>query len=71
MILNLINLYHLKVNNVKLIFFLFVFIMSSNLSFSQVNSNKIKTIVIDPGHGGKILEQWEQNVLKYMKSILP
>ena len=40
-------------NNVKLIFFLFVFIISSNLSFSQVNSNKIKTIVIDPGHGGK------------------
>ena len=40
-------------NNVKLIFFLFVFIISSNFLFSQVNSNKIKTIVIDPGHGGK------------------
>ena len=40
-------------NNVKLIFFLFVFILSSNFLFSQVNSNKIKTIVIDPGHGGK------------------
>jgi len=41
------------VNNVKLIFFLFVFIISSNFLFSQVNSNKIKTVVIDPGHGGK------------------
>tara|TARA_Y100000022_G_scaffold199172_1_gene211037 strand:- start:199 stop:1344 length:1146 start_codon:yes stop_codon:yes gene_type:complete len=41
------------VNNVKLIFFLFVFILSSNFLFSQVNSNKIKTVVIDPGHGGK------------------
>ena len=40
-------------NNVKLIFFLFVFISSSNFLFSQVNSNKIKTVVIDPGHGGK------------------
>ena len=40
-------------NNVKLIFFLFVFIISSNFLFSQVNSNKIKTVVIDPGHGGK------------------
>ncbi len=40
-------------NNVKLIFFLFVFVLSSNFLFSQVNSNKIKTIVIDPGHGGK------------------
>ena len=40
-------------NNVKLIFFLFVFILSSNFLFSQVNSNKIKTVVIDPGHGGK------------------
>ena len=40
-------------NNVKLIFFLFVFVLSSNFLFSQVNSNKIKTVVIDPGHGGK------------------
>ena len=40
-------------NNVKLIFFLFVFIISSNFLFGQVNSNKIKTLVIDPGHGGK------------------
>ena len=40
-------------NNVKLIFFLFVFILSSNFLFSQINSNKIKTVVIDPGHGGK------------------
>ena len=40
-------------NNVKLIFFLFVFIISSNFLFCQVNSNKIKTVVIDPGHGGK------------------
>ena len=40
-------------NNVKLIFFLFVFIISSNFLFSQVNSNKIKTVVIDPGQGGK------------------
>ena len=40
-------------NNVKLFFFLFVFIISSNFLFSQVNSNKIKTVVIDPGHGGK------------------
>ena len=47
-------------NNVKLIFFLFVFIISSNVLFSQVNSNKIKTVVIDPGHGGKDSEQWEQ-----------
>ena len=46
-------MWHLKVNNVKLIFFLFVFILSSNFLFSQVNSNKIKTVVIDPGHGGK------------------
>jgi len=41
------------VNNVKLIFFLFVFFLSSNFLFCQINSTKIKTIVIDPGHGGK------------------
>ena len=40
-------------NNVKLIFFLFVFFLSSNFLFCQINSTKIKTIVIDPGHGGK------------------
>ena len=40
-------------NNVKLIFFLFVFFLSSNSLFCQINSTKIKTIVIDPGHGGK------------------
>ena len=40
-------------NNVKLILFLFVFFLSSNFLFCQINSTKIKTIVIDPGHGGK------------------
>tara|TARA_Y100001978_G_scaffold123879_1_gene110498 strand:+ start:2790 stop:3938 length:1149 start_codon:yes stop_codon:yes gene_type:complete len=41
------------VNNVKLIFFLFAFVVSNNFVFGQSSSNKIKTIVIDPGHGGK------------------
>ena len=40
-------------NNVKLILFLFVFVFSNNLINAQVNTTKIKTIVIDPGHGGK------------------
>lgn len=40
-------------NNVKLIFFLFAFVVSDNFVFGQSSSNKIKTIVIDPGHGGK------------------
>ena len=40
-------------NNVKLIFFLFAFVVSNNFVFCQSSSNKIKTIVIDPGHGGK------------------
>ena len=40
-------------NNVKLIFFLFAFVVSNNFVFGQSSSNKIKTIVIDPGHGGK------------------
>ena len=50
----LINLYHLKVNNVKLLFFLLSFIFISNNSLkAQVSNTTIKTIVIDPGHGGK------------------
>ena len=40
-------------NNVKLIFFLFAFVVSNNFLYGQSSSNKIKTIVIDPGHGGK------------------
>ena len=50
----LINLYHLEVNNVKQLFFLLFFIFISNNSLNaQVNNTIIKTIVIDPGHGGK------------------
>ena len=50
----LINLYHLKLNNVNRIFFLFLLFNLSNTSIlSQTNSTNIKTIVIDPGHGGK------------------
>jgi len=41
------------VNNVKLILFLFVFVFSTNFIIAQVNTTKIRTIVIDPGHGGK------------------
>tara|TARA_B100001113_G_scaffold111853_1_gene90801 strand:- start:1104 stop:2258 length:1155 start_codon:yes stop_codon:yes gene_type:complete len=41
------------VNNVKLILFLFVFVFSNSFINAQVNTTKIKTIVIDPGHGGK------------------
>ena len=40
-------------NNAKLIIFLFVFVFSGNFIFAQENRTKIKTIVIDPGHGGK------------------
>ena len=40
-------------NNVKLILFLFVFVFSNSFINAQVNTTKIKTIVIDPGHGGK------------------
>ena len=50
----LINLYHLKLNNVNRIFFLLLLFNLSNTSIlSQTNSTNIKTIVIDPGHGGK------------------
>ena len=50
----LINLYHLKVNNVKPLFFLLLLFNLNNINLlSQTNSTKIKTIVIDPGHGGK------------------
>jgi len=50
----LINLYHLKLNNVKPLFFLLLLfnLYNGNL-LSQTNSTNIKTIVIDPGHGGK------------------
>jgi N-acetylmuramoyl-L-alanine amidase len=42
------------VNNVKQLFFLLFFIFISNNSLkAQVNNTIIKTIVIDPGHGGK------------------
>tara|TARA_E500000331_G_scaffold351461_1_gene398167 strand:- start:470 stop:1630 length:1161 start_codon:yes stop_codon:yes gene_type:complete len=41
------------VNNAKLIIFLFVFVFSGNFIVAQENRTKIKTIVIDPGHGGK------------------
>jgi len=42
------------VNNVKLLFFLLSFIFISNNSLkAQVSNTTIKTIVIDPGHGGK------------------
>ncbi|OUW95020.1 MAG: hypothetical protein CBD88_04900 [Flavobacteriales bacterium TMED228] len=48
------NLYHLKLNNVNRIFFLLLLFNLSNTSIlSQTNSTNIKTIVIDPGHGGK------------------
>ena len=40
-------------NNAKLIIFLFVFVFSGNFIVAQENRTKIKTIVIDPGHGGK------------------
>ena len=40
-------------NNAKLIIFLFVFVFSDNFIVAQENRTKIKTIVIDPGHGGK------------------
>ena len=40
-------------NNAKLIIFLFVFVFSGNFTVAQENRTKIKTIVIDPGHGGK------------------
>ena len=41
-------------NNVKQLFFLLFFIFISNNSLNaQVNNTIIKTIVIDPGHGGK------------------
>jgi len=50
----LINLYHLKVNNVKPLFFLLLLFNLYNVNLlSQTNSTNIKTIVIDPGHGGK------------------
>ena len=40
-------------NNAKLILFLFVFVFSTNFINAQVNATKVKTIIIDPGHGGK------------------
>ena len=40
-------------NNAKLIIFLFVFVFSGNFIVAQENRTIIKTIVIDPGHGGK------------------
>ena len=40
-------------NNAKLIIFLFVFVFSGNFIVAQENRTKIRTIVIDPGHGGK------------------
>jgi len=41
------------VNNAKLIIFLFVFVFSGYFIVAQENRTKIRTIVIDPGHGGK------------------
>jgi len=42
------------VNNVKPLFFLLLLFNLNNFNLlSQTNSTKIKTIVIDPGHGGK------------------
>jgi N-acetylmuramoyl-L-alanine amidase len=41
------------VNNAKLILFLFVFVFSTNYIIAQENTTKVKTIIIDPGHGGK------------------
>jgi len=42
------------VNNVKPLFFLLLLFNLYNVNLlSQTNSTKIKTIVIDPGHGGK------------------
>lgn len=41
-------------NNVKPLFFLLLLFNLNNINLlSQTNSTKIKTIVIDPGHGGK------------------
>jgi len=42
------------VNNAKLIFFLLFYVFLSNISITaQVDNTVLKTIVIDPGHGGK------------------
>jgi N-acetylmuramoyl-L-alanine amidase len=42
------------VNNVKPLFFLLLLFNLNNINLlSQTNSTKIRTIVIDPGHGGK------------------
>ena len=49
----LIKLYNIFLSNVKSILFIVIVFVFNSYSNAQINSNLIKTIVIDPGHGGK------------------
>ena len=49
----LIKIYHFYKSNGKRIFLCFLLLVFFNLKSYSQNTNKIKTIVIDPGHGGK------------------
>ena len=50
----LIKLYYIILTNVRCIFlFFFLLSISSLVDAQSITQNKLKTIVIDPGHGGK------------------
>ena len=49
----LIKIYHFYKSNGKCIFLCFLLLILFNFKSYSQNTNKIKTIVIDPGHGGK------------------
>ena len=47
------KIYHFYKSNAKRIFLCFLLFIFFNFKSYSQNTNKIKTIVIDPGHGGK------------------
>ena len=50
----LIKLYYIILTNARCVFLFAIFMLSSFILQAQTNSvNKIQTVVIDPGHGGK------------------
>ena len=67
----LIKLYHIILSNVSGVFLFVFLVINSDYLFSQNSiQNKINTIVIDAGHGGKDPGTLGTKDLRFMKSML-
>ena len=66
----LMKIYYFYNSIYKRIFLYFLLFVFFNFNSYSQNTDKIKTIVIDPGHGGKDPERWEPRDIKHTKKIL-